>query len=168
LADLNATPARNRSKAVSTLAVLNILLGGIRLILSILAIWLVVGILRNEPGRDPDLLKLIGVLELMILWPILVIFALVSIVAGILLIISGMGLWQRRPSSRRLTLVLGLLAGVLASLYGTTLIGEITDGLPTYEGAVFSILGLVIHTCYCVFVFVVLMNGRNAAEFTRQ
>jgi len=146
--------------------VVNIILGGIRLILSVLAIWLVVGLLRDEPGRDPDLLKLIGLLELMIVWPVLLIFALVSIVAGILLVIAGMGVWHRRPSSRRLTMVLGLLAGVLASLYGNNLVGEITDGLPTFEGAAFSILGLVIHGCYCIYVFVVLMNGRNAAEFT--
>jgi hypothetical protein len=151
---------------VTTLAVVNIILGGIRLILSILAIWLVVDFLRDEPGKNPDLAKLIGLLELMIVWPILLIFALVSIVAGILLVIAGMGLWHRRPSSRRLTLVLGLLAGVLASLYGNNVVREITDGLPTFEGAAFSLLGLSIHGCYCIFVFVVLMNGRNAAEFT--
>jgi len=163
--DFKPGPARKRSKAVSTLAVLNLILGGIRLVLSVLAIWLLVQALNEGPGANPDLLKIIGFVGLVILWPVLLIFAIFSIVAAILLIIAGMGLWQRRRSSRTLTLVLGALGGVLASLYGNNLVGEITDGLPTFEGAAFSLLGLLVHGSYCIFVFVVLMNRKNATEF---
>jgi hypothetical protein len=165
MADSNSIPERTRSKAVSTLAVFNLVLGGIRLVLSVLAVWLLFNLLFDGLGPDPDVLRVIGFVELVFLWPILLIFALVSILAGILLIIAGMGLWQRRPSSRTLTLVLGSLGGVLAALYGNNLVGEITDGLPTYEGAAISVFGLLVHGSYCIFVFVVLLSAKNAAEF---
>ena len=105
---------------MTALAVVNLVVGGIRLLLGVLAIWLLFHVLSEGPGETADILKIIGFVELVILWPVLLIFAIFSIVAGILLIIAGMGLWQRRRSSRRLTLVLGALGGVLASLYGTT------------------------------------------------
>ena len=92
--------------------------------------------------------------------------ASVSIAGGILLVIAGMGLLRRRRFSRVLTLVLGTLGGMLAVLYGYTLVDELRDGMLTSAQGAVLLVGLLVHGGYCVFVFVVLLNRKNAAEFT--
>src|SRR6516162_8772252 len=101
--DFKPGPARTRSKAVSTLAVVNLILGGIRLVLSVLPILLLVLVLNEGPAASPDFLNLIGFIELLRLWAVLLIFAIFSIVAGLVLIVAGMGLWQGRRCSRIIT-----------------------------------------------------------------
>jgi hypothetical protein len=166
MADSKGNPVATGSRAVTTLAVVNLILGGLRLVLSVLIIWLVLDLMLDGPGTNPDLLKLVGFLMLVILLPLLLAIAIASILAGILLIIAGMGLWRRRPFSRALTLALGTLGGMLAVLYGVQLVSELTDGMPTLEGVAVSLIGLLVHGSYCVLVFVVLLNRKNAAEFT--
>jgi hypothetical protein len=166
MADSNAAPVATKSKAVTALAVVNIVLGALRLVLSVLAIWLLVDILLVGPGTNPDLLKLLGFMTLVIWWPFLLVIAIVSILAGILLVIAGLGLLRRSRFSRTLTLVLGALGGMLAVLYGVQFVSELGDGMPTLEGVAVSMLGLLVHGGYCALVFVVLLDLRNTAEFT--
>jgi hypothetical protein len=166
MADFNAAPVATKSKAVTALAVVTIVLGALRLVLSVLAIWLLADVLLVGPGTNPDLLKLLGFMTLVVLWPFLLVIAIVSIVAGILLVLAGLGLLLRSRFSRTLTLVLGALGGMLAVLYGVQLVSELADGMPTPEGVAVSLLGLLVHGGYCALVFVVLLDQRNTAEFT--
>ena len=87
---------------------------------------------------------------------LLLVITIWSIVAGILLIIAGAGIWRRRSFSRWLTLVLGAISGVLAMPYSYALL----------EGDPLSLVGVVVHGGYCALVFVVLCNRKNAAEFS--
>ena len=163
------------------LAVVTLILGGMRLVLSTLAIWFLLGLMadgvapRPRPpgaGRDFGDIDIAPVLMALFM-PVLALagiaVAVISIFAGLLLVIAGMGLWQRWRFSRELTLVLGTLGGMLAVLYAYTLIIELSESAwdltadPT-EAAVL-VLGLFIHGFYCTLVFVVLLNRKNAAEF---
>ena len=98
------------------------------------------------------------------LLPLLVVIGVVSVVAGIVLIVTGLGLLRRSQTSRIVTLVLGGMGGALAVLYGVQLFDELTQGA-TAGGIALSLAGLVVHGGYCVLVFVVLLNPRNATEF---
>jgi hypothetical protein len=166
MADSNAAPVATRSKAVTALAVVTTVLGGLRLVLSVLAIRLLADALLVGPGTNPDLLKLLGFMMLVIWWPFLLVIAIVSIAAGILLVHAGLGLLHRSRFSRPLTLVLGALGGMLAVLYDVQFVSELADSMPTPEGVAVSLLGLLVHGGYCALVFVVLLDRRNAAEFT--
>jgi hypothetical protein len=155
-----------RSRAVSIVAIANFVLGGVRLVLSVLAIWLLFQILSEGPAPNADVLKFLGHLLLVLVWPLLAAIAAVSICAGLLLIIAGFGLLRRRPWSRVLTMVLGVLGGILAGLYATELFNELIDGSPAWEGVGLLLLGTCVHGGYCTLVFVALANRRRAAEFT--
>jgi hypothetical protein len=163
--EYEAGAVSRRSQAVSALGVTNMLLGILRLILSALAIWLLVEFLAEGPAPNPDLLNLLGFLLLIFLWPLLLVIAIVSLGAGLLLIVAGMGVMRRKPWSHTLTLVLAALGGVLAGIYGLQLVGEVTDGAPTLESVGITILGIVVHGGYCIFALAVLLNRRYAAEF---
>src|SRR5437667_1628625 len=94
-------------------AVVTIVLGALRMVLSILAYWLLFNVMLDGPGPNPDVLKLVGFLELVVLIgvlsPLLLAIIKASIFAGILLVIAGLGLLRRRRFSRTLTFVLGAL-----------------------------------------------------------
>ena len=138
-------------------------------------IWFLLDLLLNgveikprPPGRDfgdIDITPLLG-----IFLPILALAGIaiagVSFVGGILLVMAGMGLRRRRRFGRTLTLALGTLGGVLAILYGYTLAGQLRDDTLTSAQAVVLVVGLLVHGGYCAFVFAVLLNRKNAAEFT--
>jgi hypothetical protein len=177
MAEPKTDEVATRTRAVTSLAVATLILGGLRLVLSVLAIWfllnLMMGGLEAKPrpgaGRDFGDIDITPVLVGLFL-PMLalagVAVAIISIAGGILLVIAGMGLLRRRRFSRVLTLVLGTLGGMLAVLYGYTLVDELRDGvLMSAQGAVL-LVGLLVHGGYCAFVFVVLLNRKNAAEFT--
>jgi len=177
MADSKTDEVATRTRAVTSLAVATLILGGLRLVLSVLAIWfllnLMMGGLETKPqpgaGRDFGDIDITPVLVGLFL-PMLalagVAVAIISIAGGILLVIAGMGLLRRRRFSCVLTLVLGTLGGMLAVLYGYTLVDELRDGMLTSAQGAVLLVGLLLHGGYCAFVFVVLLNRKNAAEFT--
>jgi hypothetical protein len=154
-----------RSGAVTTVAVANIVLGVLRIAVSALVALLMLNFLLDWPGTDPDLIKLVGLIALVIMLPILLVIGIFSVVAGIVLIIAGMGLLRRRPASRITTLVLGGLGGGLALVYGYQLVSQLIEGVDAVAPMGISLAGFVVHGGYCVLVFVVLLNPRVAAEF---
>jgi hypothetical protein len=177
MADSKTDEVATRTRAVTSVAVATLILGGLRLVLSILAIWfllnLMMGGLEAKPrpgaGRDFGDIDITPVLVGLFL-PMLALagiaVAILSIAGGILLVIAGMGLLRRRRFSRVLTLVLGTLGGMLAVLYGYTLVDELRDGMLTSAQGAALLVGLLVHGGYCAFVFVVLLNRKSAAEFT--
>lgn len=96
---------------------------------------------------------------------ILLVLAVAFIAIGILLLVAGVGLLRRRPASRILTLVLGGLGGALSLLYLIQLVVVLFNDIPTTQGVVISLVGLVVHGGYCAFAFTVLLKRRIAAEF---
>jgi hypothetical protein len=177
MADSKTDEVVTRTRAVKSLAVATLILGGLRLVLSVLAIGFLLNLMMNgleakpRPGAgrdfsDIDISPLLVGLFLPILALAGIAVAIVSIAGGILLVIAGMGLLRRRRFSRVLTLVLGTLGGMLAVLYGYTLVDEMRDGLLLSAQGATLLVGLLVHGGYCAFVFVVLLNRKNAAEFT--
>ena len=163
------------------LAVATVVLGGLRLVLSVLAILFLVylmtaGLVFGAVPRPPHVGRDFGDIDitplLMALLPVLLVVvaigiavAIVSMFAGLVLIIAGIGLWRRRRLSRVLTLVLGTLGGMLAMLYAYALVSGFTENTADPAQAAVFVLGLLVHGGYCAFVFVVLLNRKNAAEF---
>jgi hypothetical protein len=148
----------------------------LRLVLSVLAIWFFLNLMmagleakpRPSAGRDfgdIDITPVLMGLFLPLLAMVGVAVAIASIAGGILLVIAGMGLLRRRRFSRVLVLVLGTLGGMLAALYGYTLVDELRDGMLTVAQGAILLVGLLVHGGYCAFVFVVLLNRKHAAEF---
>jgi hypothetical protein len=72
-----------------------------------------------------------------------------SLVFGLLYILAGIGVMNRRSWGRILTIVLGIIAAIFAVL---SLIG-------------LNIVGVVVEGGYAIFVLIVLFNSKNAAEF---
>jgi hypothetical protein len=153
-----------QSTTVTALAVGTLSLGAIRLALTAFTIWTACSMMTSGETR-PNRSVLQG-LVLSGMWvfspPIMLGLGLVSLIAGILLILAGMGLWGRRRSSRALTLILGTLAGMLAALYAAALVTVMT---PDEVLMPFLVTGLLVHGIYCVSVFVVLLRKQYAAEF---
>jgi hypothetical protein len=177
MADCKADPAAKRSGAVTGLAVANLIVGGLRLVLSVLAIWILLGLMTDGPNVKPrpdvgrdfgdiDITPLLVGVVLPLVALVGVAIAIASILGGILLVIAGMGLLRRRRFSRVLTLALGTLSATLAALYAYTLVTELQDGMPVSAQGAVLLVGLLLHGGYCAFVFVVLCNRKNAAEFT--
>jgi hypothetical protein len=168
-----AYPVATKSAAVTVLAVSNFILGGARLILSALMLYFAVVLLvgGSELAGKQDgsgwafLGQLLGVFMLMA-GVILLVLATAFIVISILLLVAGIGLLRRRPTSRILTLVLGGLGGVLSLLYLIQLVVVLINESPTTQGVVISLVGLVVHGGYCALAFMVLLNRRIAAEFS--
>jgi hypothetical protein len=165
MSDHSSPATTPRNNAITAVAVANFVLGGLRIALTLLAIWYLFDVLLSGLGEDPDLLKLVGLIALVIMWPLLLAMAIISIVAGIVLILAGMAMLRRSRWSRTVTLVLGGLGGALAAIYGMQLWDQMMDGEATM-GVAISIAGMLVHGGYCVLVFVVLLNPRNAAEFS--
>jgi hypothetical protein len=177
MADSEADEAATRASAVTSLAVANLILGGLRLVVSVLTIWFLLNLMMGGPearprqgaGRDfgdIDITPVLVGLFLTMLALAGIAVAIMSIVGGILLVIAGMGLLRRRRFSRVFTLVLGALGGMLAVLYGYALVEELRDDMLMSAQALVLLVGLLVHGAYCAFVFAVLLNRRNAAEFT--
>lgn len=70
----------------------------------------------------------------------------VALAVGVAIVVAGIGVLNRRAWGRILTLVLGVI-WVLTNIYPL------------------NIPGLVVAGAYCVFVFIILLNSKYAAEF---
>jgi hypothetical protein len=185
MTDSTTNSLATRSNAVTGLAVVTLILGVLRVVLSALAILFLVFLMTSglalegiprppHAGRDfgdiditPLLTALLPVLLVVVAIGIAV--AIVSMFAGFLLVIAGVGLWRRRRFSRGLTLVLGVLGGILAFLYAYSLLSALTENTGEFLAdpaqAVVLLLGLLVHGGYCAFAFIVLLNRKYAAEF---
>jgi hypothetical protein len=160
----SSLPTVSQNGAVKAVAIANFVLGTFRIVASVLVLWYLFNTLSKGTAPNADIVAIIGLLVLVLVLPLLVVIAAVSIFAGIALIITGFGLLRRSQVSRVLTLVLGGLGGGLALLYGIQLYNELTQG-PEAVGVAISLAGITVHGGYCALVFVVLLNRRNAQEF---
>src|SRR5689334_4265171 len=114
-----ADPHAARSRAVTNLAIATLVFGVLRIVVSIAAVWIASDFLiawSQEPPK-PHVAKDFGDLNFglepiirsvafLFLLPLLWIAGIISIVAGFLLVIAGLGLLRRSRFSRTLTLVL--------------------------------------------------------------
>jgi hypothetical protein len=178
----NPPIAVSKSGAVTALAVVTFLMGGLRLALSVAALVLagqlfsaaggVTGPPDPSPNADPISGMLIPLIQLMsagLLLAILVGAGIVLVILGlvflpfsVLLFFAGWGLLGRRSWARWVTLVLGGLGGLLALLYLAQWVLGYTNSA---EGLIVSLIGILVHGSYAALVFAVLLNKRNAAEF---
>ncbi|QVL34540.1 hypothetical protein KIH39_11715 [Telmatocola sphagniphila] len=161
---------------MTTLAVVTIILGILRLIASVLVIGFALGLTAVAPAENPapvanraqdfgeiglPLLALLKVLLILVIIPI----AIVSAFGGLLLILAGIGLMRHWRFSRVLTLLLASLGGMLTLIYGYALISEVQKVPADWQLALIYLIGLLVHGSYCLFAFRVLLNRKNAAEF---
>lgn len=182
MAELATTSGASRGKAVSSVAAATVVLGVLRVVLTGVLIWFLFELLAEgmdakpqqpQRARDFGQIDIITPVLMPLLLPIValagMIVAAVSLFAGLLLIIAGVGIWQRRSFGRNLSFVLAALAGALAAMYGYALIGELSESNwdfaanPGFRAVL--LLGLVVHGGYCALVFLVLNNRQCAAEF---
>ena len=168
-------PYAARSPAVTNLAIATLVFGVLRIVVSIAAVWIASNFLIeahrhevNAPHNPEDysgLGPLISSVALLFLLPLLLLAGIVSIVAGVLLVIAGLGLLRRSRFSRTLTLVLGALGGSLAVCYGAMAVQAALEGTATHIDVFISVLGVLVHGGYCAWVFIVLTKRKNALEF---
>lgn len=84
------------------------------------------------------------------------IFGICMLVFAAIYILAGYGVVNRKQYGRIITLILGALAGISALL-------NLISITKNPGGA---ILGAAINGGYCAFVYIVLLNRQNAAEFS--
>jgi len=99
-------------------------------------------------GIDPDVRAQASAMTGMA-GTLIMVIGVISIVLGILMIIAGVGVMQRKAWGRMLSLVLAVLAGVVAVLSLVQL----------------NIISVLLQGAYCAFVLIVLLNKDNTAEF---
>lgn len=135
-----------RSGAVTAVAIVNFVLGGLSLLcggIVLLGGAALMGLVGKQGGAEEQAAAAA-------LGGIALVIAVVMILLSLPTIIAGIGVINRRNWGRILTIVLGVLAGLLALLDLVTV----------------NIFGLVIHAGYCVLVLVILLNQKYAAEFS--
>jgi hypothetical protein len=155
---------RRRGGAVTAVAVINFVFGGLALVCGCGAIGF--GGLFSALSGNPEFKKQIEqaakqaekqqgkaidpqakeILESGKVGPAVIAAGAIALAIGVAIIIAGIGVIQRRSWGRILTLVLGVL-WILASLYP------------------FSIYNLILPVIYCIVVFSILLNSKYAAEF---
>lgn len=146
-----------RSGAVTTVAVINFILGGLASACGVLAAigGAVLGLggaaaAANQPGMDPQGAKVAGGM-LAAGGVVLTVIALIVVLWGVLAIVAGVGVIKRQQWGRILTLILAGLAAVIAVL-------SLLNGVR-------GIVGLALYGGYATTCFVTLLNRDNAAEF---
>ena len=153
-------PRPRWSGAVTAVAVVNFVLGGLTMLFGLLVLLMgtaitgyVINTVKNPPpGADPAQAKqaqdalaagggAIGI--------VVGAMGICSMIFGVPQIIAGIGVIKRRQWGRILTLVLAAMSGIIALLSVFAL-------SPT----------IIVHAGYCIFAFVILLNRRYAAEFS--
>ncbi len=143
-----------QSGAVTAVAIINFVLGGLTILVGLLAIVLGGTLIGMFTGAARDAGANAGDAAAMGMGIIVAVAFCIWIIGG-LYIFAGMGVLHRKQYGRIITLILGALAG-LSAIMALTGIGRNPAG---------SIMQLLINGGYCVFVYVVLLNSQNAAEF---
>jgi len=132
---------------VTAVAVVNFILGGLNALcggLLLLSGGVVAGVgAARAAGGGAE-----GAAAATVIGGLLVVLGVVSLILSIPTIVAGVGVLKRRQWGRVLTLILGGLSGLI----GLSLLIRMQAG------------GLL-QLAYCVFVYVVLLNSKYAAEF---
>jgi hypothetical protein len=154
-------PPAPKSGAVTTVGVLNIVLGVIEVLycglLLVAGSWLLgVGKAAQEEilakgGLTQKQAQEVGGFMGVILG-ILAVVAIVGLIFAGLRILAGIGVLNRRPWGRTMTIVLASISILLAIIF---LLGFNP----------ISLLMFLIYTGYIIASFVILLNAQNAAEF---
>jgi len=155
-------PMGQRSGAVTAVAIINYILGGLSVLCGILlmvAFTMFASLLGGaaaEAGKnDPRAAEAAGGLMGMFAGMGVVLGACMLVFSAIY-IFAGYGVMNRKQWGRILTLVLGALAG-LGAVFALFSIGKAPGS---------AIMQIAINGGYCAFVYITLLNSENAAEFS--
>jgi hypothetical protein len=156
-----------KSGAVTAVGVINLVLGGLTVICGLIfmfaAAWIfgagktVEGEFQKaivKAGGQPVEVEAAGGLAGLLAGAAVVI-GVIFVLIAVLQILAGVGVLNRRQWGRIITLVLGAIAGIFA------LLSLLSIGANPLN----ALLGVLIYGGYCVFVYIVLLNAQNAAEF---
>lgn len=149
-------PPSSRSGAVTAVAVVNFTLGFLQLLCGGCVAFgggALAGFASQMSQQDPDLdPQSAEMLEraAQIGGGLIIALGIAYLLLGVMLLVAGYGVMNRRSWGRVLTLVLGAIAGILAVLALAS--GEWFGGTA--------------NLAYAVFVYVILLNSRYAAEFS--
>jgi hypothetical protein len=161
--DYDAGPPRGRSGAVTAVAIVNFVLGALNVICGVIfmvAFNTIAGYIfgaaaeaaKQQPGvtaqQQEQIQKASGLIGTLGTAAGILIGGC-SLIFGVLYILGGVGVLNRRSWGRILTIVMGIISAIFGvlSLFG--------GGIPN----------LVIYGGYAIFVLIVLFNSKNAAEF---
>ncbi len=99
---------------------------------------------------------------------VLIVIALLFIIFGVLYLVGGIGVLQRRNWGRIMTIVMAAFSALFGILYLIGIVGTLAQPGPP-EGKVIGVLiGLVlagVFFTHCIMSFVVLLSSNNTAEF---
>jgi hypothetical protein len=166
--DIRRRGGAAKSGAVTGVGVMSIILGCLDLLVGVcvLLVALVVGDAGNRaggfavPGFGGAVAAMVIATLLLLLW-------------GTLALISGIGVLNRRQWARIMVLVLsgiGAAAGLLFLVGAFGALGAGVDAAgnrgPGFMGFLINLFLAAILIGYCVWSYVVLLNGRNGAEFS--
>jgi hypothetical protein len=146
---------RTRSGAVTAVAIVNYIFGGLNIICGMVILFagtmvakFMGAAIKQDPNLDPQAAKMAEAVGTG-LGALVIGIAVFTMIMALPMIIAGYGVQQRREWGRILTLVLGGLSGLLALL----------------SLVQFNICGIVMQGGYCALVFAILLQSKYAAEF---
>ncbi|MCI0460277.1 MAG: hypothetical protein L0Z62_25270 [Gemmataceae bacterium] len=154
---------RAKSGAVTAVGIINLIFAGLTVVVAFIMMFaasLIFGTAAGvadelrQKGFDVKGAEAAGGLAGMLAGAAVCVGVVALLIAG-LYVLAGLGVLNRKQYGRIITLVLGALHG-LNALLNLTAIGTVP---------VQAILGILISGGYCIFVYMVLLNSQNAAEF---
>lgn len=144
-------PPPVRSGAVNAVAIVNFVLGGLRILAGsgMLFCGAALAALITGAAADGSVSSGDAGTAAAVVGVFVTVVAILIIATGIPMIAAGYGVHKRAPWGRILTLVLGGLSGIFA----------------IFSLLSFNIVGIVIEGGYCAMAFAILLNPEYAAEF---
>jgi hypothetical protein len=150
---------RYQSGAVTGVAIYNFVLAAFQVIIALLLVigasWLMAMFGAAASATGDDKAKEGAAAASGLFAGIIGVFVVCFLIIGVLLLLAGIGVLNRRQWGRILTLVLAALAGI----------GALLSLFSIGVNPIWSIVEVLIFGGYCVYSYVVLLNSTYAREF---
>jgi hypothetical protein len=158
-----------QSGAVTLVAVYSFILGGLYVLcgLGIMILGSAIGSLgfamsedmpADNPGADAARAGFAAATA------VFIIIGILALIVAFLLIMAGVGVIKRRQWGRILTLVMAALIGVLALIQGWGFVQSLALG--AFAPVMWNFLFFALFAGYTIVSYMVLLNSRNAEEFS--
>jgi hypothetical protein len=152
-----------RSRVVTAVAIVNFILGGLKMLCCVYFIpYFALSVeLEFNKSMEQSGGQIEGAADTHRVFVLIVMIHGYRLILSILLVLAGIGVLRRRPWGRKLTIILGVITPIpylILLVYGAFF------GILPWLGVEF-LIDLVIIGIYAIFVLIVLLNRRYAAEF---
>ncbi len=165
--DIGRVGGGSSSGSVTGVGVISIILGSMTLLCGLCVVVLSMGIFGGAGGGNfggranfPDIFQAAA--------GVMIVISILVLVLGVLYLVGGIGVLQRRNWGRIMTLIMAGFSALLGIFCILVMISMLVQpGPPEGKviGALMVIVGVIVYFTHCIMSFVVLLSSQNAREF---